>query len=111
MVSTLASYRFTQPESINGVSQSGADAVSAFSGVRSVSPTNSIRFSVRTAGSTCVESVRCRPPVRSSPGLRQPGQHHLQDLLLQPVGDQAGAEVTQDCEVGASQVDIVGHSL
>ena len=48
-----------------------AATASASSAARGVSPTNSILFSVRTAASTCVESVRCRPPAFSRPSPRR----------------------------------------
>ena len=42
-------------------SHPGATSASTLSACRSVSPTSSGRFNVRTAASTCVESVRRRP--------------------------------------------------
>jgi hypothetical protein len=48
-------------------SQSGAAAASASSAARTASSASSSRFTSATRASTCVESVRCRPPGFTSP--------------------------------------------
>ena len=48
-------------------SQSGTAAARASSAARTVSPASSSRFRPRIAASTCVESVRCRPPALTRP--------------------------------------------
>ena len=40
------------------------------------------------------------------PGTRQPRQHHIQDLLFQPMVDQPGPEVPQDSEIEARIIQL-----
>lgn len=66
-ISTRRPYRLARSGSINGASQAGAASASSSRAARSVSPTSSRRLRARTAASTWVASVRCRPPVLSRP--------------------------------------------
>lgn len=68
---------------------------------------------------TCVESVRYRPPARTSPAVSQPVEHHLQQRVNAAFLDQPGTELAEHrrVEPGILEVtpecvlprDAVGH--
>src|SRR4051794_21673942 len=79
----------------------------AFSAARRVSASSSTRFRSRTAASTCVLSVRCRPRALSSPPSRAASRMRPSRPLPGPVLEQSAPELAQDAvvEAGVGQIE------
>ena len=82
-------------------SHPGAADAKAFRAARSVSVTHSRRFRERTAPSTCVESVRCRPRALSSFCSRHSAKRVSSRCSSAPPANKTAAELAQDRSVEA----------
>src|ERR1700712_1191789 len=82
-----------------GINVSGqpvrAAADSASRAARSVSVRNSKRFTARTAASTWVESVRCRPPALTTPSSASRASSRSRTLSSSPRVDKPLSEPSQ----------------